>query len=69
MNATDTLFTGRDILAAENYIRCSSDKDALRTVRNEMPAEVVIRLAKHVGAPADDMVEIVRRARLRYSER
>lgn len=66
---TTTLYTGRDILAAENYIRCASAAEALRAVSVDMPTRVIERLAAHVGAAADNYVEIVRRARLPYSAR
>lgn len=69
MITDNTLYTGRDILAAENYIRCSGQAEALRAVKQDMPEQVIVRLALHVGAPADNPQEIVRRARLPYSQR
>jgi hypothetical protein len=69
MNATTTtLFTGRDILAAENHLRQGTEAAALRIVA-QMPAEVVARLAVHVGADASDLAAVVRRARLSRAAR
>lgn len=68
IKATDQLFTGRDILAAENHLRCSTEQDARRIVR-EMPTQVVIRLAAYVGADASDLDAMVSRARLPRSAR
>jgi hypothetical protein len=66
MTATNTLFTGRDILAAENYLRCARTlADAVSAVRDDMPQDVVVRLAKHVGADATNPLHIAMRARTR----
>lgn len=66
MTVTDQLFTGQDILAAENYLRCAKTlSDAVAAVRDEMPEAVVVRLAKHVGADADSPLHIALRARSR----
>jgi hypothetical protein len=64
-----TLYTGRDILAAENYIRCATVADALAAVKNDMPEQVVVRLADFVGADRSDPFDIVRRAKLPRSAR
>jgi hypothetical protein len=66
MTTTDQLFTGQDILAAENYLRCAKTlADAVKAVRDEMPEAVVVRLAKHVGADASNPLHIAMRARTR----
>ena len=65
---TATLFTGRDILAAENHLRQGTVTDALRIVA-QMPTEVVVRLAAHVGADAADLTAVVQGARLPASAR
>lgn len=67
--STETqLFTGRDILAAENHLRCVSVRKAYALI-SEMPAEVVARLAAHVGADPADLWSIVVCARLPYAAR
>ena len=69
MNATTaTLFTGRDILAAENHLRQGTVAAAL-SIAAQMPAEVVARLAAHVGADPADLAAVVRGARLPASAR
>lgn len=68
MTATQTtqLFTGRDILAAENYLRCARTlADAVAAVR-EMPEAVVVRLAEMVGADATNPLHVAMRARARH---
>lgn len=66
--STTTLFTGRDILAAENHLRCVAFRDAL-VLLGRMPREIVVRLAAHVGADVRDPAAIVTRARMPYAER
>jgi hypothetical protein len=61
-------FTGRDILAAENHLRCVSAGHALALVKT-MPAEVVTRLAAHVGADPSNLLAIVTCARMPYANR
>lgn len=63
MNSTEQLYTGRDILAAENHLRQGTGVDALRIVEG-IPAPVLDRLAKYVGANRADLGSIVRRSRL-----
>ena len=65
---TATLFTGRDILAAENHLRQGTAAEALVIVA-QMPAEVVVRLAAHVGADPANLEAVVRGARLPASAR
>lgn len=65
---TATLFTGRDILAAENHLRQGTEVDALRIV-DGIPAPVLDRLAVLVGANRADLGSIVRRARMARSVR
>jgi hypothetical protein len=61
--ATTTLFTGRDILAAENSLRCAKNvRDAL-AIAETMPAPVVTRLAALVSANAASLLDVVVRAR------
>lgn len=61
---TNTLFTGRDILAAQNYLRCipSTLSEAVEAVQG-MPTQVVARLALHVKANADSALDIAQKAR------
>lgn len=63
MNGTEQFYTSRDILAAENHLRQGTEVDALRIVEG-IPAPVLDRLAKHVGANRADLGSIVRRSRL-----
>jgi hypothetical protein len=65
---TTQLFTGRDIIAAENHLRCVSAGRALALVKT-MPTEVVTRLAAHVGADPANLLAVVIRARLPYAAR
>lgn len=61
---TNTLFTGRDIFAAWNYLRCSTFAAGLAAVTNDMPTRVIERLAAHVGATdPTDYADVVRKAR------
>lgn len=69
MNATDQLFTGRDILAAENHLRCVPTLADAEALVAQMPATVVERLASYVGASSGDLSEVARRARLARSAR
>jgi len=63
MNAiAATLFTGRDILAAENHLRQGTEAEALRIVAG-MPSPVLDRLAAYVKASRADLGSIVRQAR------
>ena len=59
---TTTLFTGRDILAAENHLRQGSEDEA-RAIIAGMPNEVVVRLAAYVKVDASDLWAVVRAAR------
>jgi len=55
---TATLFTGRDILAAENHLRQGTEAEALRIVA-QMPAEgfllhrhvIKVRISRNPGLP------------------
>jgi hypothetical protein len=66
--STEQLFTGRDILAAENHLRCVSAGHALALIKT-MPAEVVTRLAAHVGADPSNLLGVVICARMPYANR
>jgi hypothetical protein len=68
MASTEQLYTGRDILAAENHLRTVSEARALELIA-EMPEEVVIRLAAHVKADGCGHAFIVRQARRAYAAR
>jgi len=63
-----TLFTGRDILAAENHLRQGTEA-AARALIEQMPAEIVERLATHVSADASNLSAVVYWARQPYSAR
>lgn len=65
---TTTLFTGRDILAAENHLRQGTEVDALRIVEG-IPAPVLDRLATFVRANRADLGSIVRQARKPRAQR
>ena len=67
--ADTTLYTGRDILAAENYLRCAKSLSDCRRALAEMPAEVVARLAAHVGADPTQSEQIIHRAKLPHRAR
>lgn len=68
MTDTGTLFTGRDILAAENHLRQGTQAQAMR-VAVQIPAEVIERLAVHVKADPSDLTAVITRARLPYAAR
>ena len=61
--ARPRLFTGRDILAAENSLRCARDLAAAVALVGEMPAVVVTRLARHVQSPSENPREVAVHAR------
>lgn len=64
MNASDQLFTGRDILAAENHLRCVPSLTDAEALVATMPVQVVERLAAHVGADTGNLAEVASRARM-----
>lgn len=66
---TQTLFTGRDILAAENHLRCAKTFAAALEIAASMPATVIERVATHVKADPASLISVVTQARKPYAAR